>query len=177
MRIDSGFVDLISADNKLFDMINEENGHNDLGLSILYDYFADVLFPSVSTLMPNLVYCYMIFPLYQKYRYDKSTCDNNINTALGCLTSYKCGTPLAGVNRGFHGENIKESIVGTYRNFLRRYGFFEDADNTYFGRLNTELLNTARCRAIGDMQYDEDEDGKKQLTKESQEKKKQLKQL
>lgn len=169
MRIDSGFVDLISADNKLFNMINEETGHNDLGLSMLYDYFADILFPSVSTLMPNLVYCYMIYPLYQKYRDDKSTCDSNINTALGYLTSYKSGnrTSLAGANRGFHGKDIKENIVGTYRNFLRRYGFFEEADDTYIGRLNAELLSTDRCRGISALQYDE---GKNGLTEPDQSK-------
>lgn len=152
MRIECDFVDLLDKNNKLFDFFNDNGQHNDFGFSSLYDYFSQALFPSVSTLMPNMVYCYLIFPLTRVYQLD-----GDINHALGLLTSYKNGAKsLAEKELGFHGSGIKENIMGTYRNFMKRYGFLEGTEgDSYFCRLNKKLLSTARSSRIIEIFEDE----------------------
>lgn len=86
MKIKSGFIDLVSDNNKLSVLIENENERNSMGFSVLYDFFAEKLFPSVSTLMPNMVYCYLIYPLRQLY-----PIDSDINAALAKLTTARPG--------------------------------------------------------------------------------------
>ena len=141
-----GFLGLISEDHKLAPMLTEDIQAGQLGFAVLNDYFSEKLFPSISTLMPNLVYCYMIFAL--TYKEEKKT-DEEWNDILVRITSASTGSgrTLAGSGRGFHGE-VQENVVGTYRNFMRRYGFYDASGDSEFGKLNQALADSNRYKAI-----------------------------
>ena len=137
-----GFLGLVSKKHQLASLIDMSEGAEQLGFSELNAYFSARLFPGISTLMPNLVYCYMIFALTwkeNKNHFEWSGKDDNaINEKLKEITSYKPanGKKLVECNKGFHGD-VQESIIGTYRHFMERYGFFEKEN--LFGCLNAKI--------------------------------------
>ena len=135
----TGFLGLVSDDNNFSSIFSREATTGQLGFAVLNDYFSELLFPSISTLMPNLVYCYLIFALTWGEEKD----DNTINEELKMLDAYEGdGKVLKNQNKGFHGD-VKENIMGTYRRFMERYGFFDTDKNSPFGRLNDAY---AQCK-------------------------------
>lgn len=152
-----GFIGLVSEENKLASMMLENIHSGQLGLGVLNDYFSEKLFPSVSTLMPNLVYCYLIFALTWKRSIDEETRrvnedgeeEDSREVELREITMYssKPGESMAGAGLGFHGK-VKESVIGTHRNFMRRYGFFDMSENSEFKKLNEKLENSKRYKEI-----------------------------
>ena len=147
----AGFIGLISEKNKLSGLFRSDIDVNQLGFARLNDYFSEILFPGISTLMPNMVYCYMIFSLI-KYFEEENKDDTEINDLLGQITEYEYvdgslggsgKTSLVKKNKGFHREGVKENIMGTYRRFMERYYF---NSNIKIKELNDKYLNNNKSR-------------------------------
>ncbi len=133
----SGFIGLISDKNKLSCIFNRENTTGQLGFAVLNDYFSSKLFPGISTLMPNLVYCYIIFSIIGVEK-EEDLDYKKINEMLAEITTKELkGKSLANMQLGFHG-NVAENVFGTYRGFMERYGFFEKDEQKIPGKLNKE---------------------------------------
>ncbi|MBR4543469.1 MAG: hypothetical protein IKO53_04580 [Lachnospiraceae bacterium] len=132
---ETGFLGLISNKNRLSCVFDKENTTGQLGFKVLNDYFSAKLFPGISTLMPNLVYCYLIFSI----TWGKELNDGKINEMLCELTTEKLESlekkSLADKQLGFHGK-VDENVSGTYRGFMERYGFFEGDEQLLLGNLN-----------------------------------------
>lgn len=144
MKEKMGFLELISDQNELYSLLSKDERTGQLGFSILNDYFSEKLFPGISTLMPNLVYCYLIFALtWEK----ESLSDEDLNTMLAEITTCENnGKSMQKANKGFHGD-VKENIMGSYRRFMHRYGFFAHGDPA-FAALNQKLAGQKRCNQI-----------------------------
>lgn len=127
----AGLLGLISGKNDLSTIFSKESTTGQLGFAVINDYFSETLFPGISTLMPNLVYCYLIFALTWNKEQPNDTSRKDM------LYEITKGERFSRANKGFHGK-VKEDIVSTYRRFMIRYGFYETDLTTAFGKLNNK---------------------------------------
>lgn len=139
-----GFMGLVSKKHQLASLIDMSEGAEQLGFSELNAYFSARLFPGISTLMPNLVYCYMIFALTWGGKLSATGKDDaKINDRLADITDPESEKEnvdsLVKKNMGFHHRGIAESIIGTYRHFMERYGFFDKSTDSSFCERNKNL--------------------------------------
>lgn len=126
---------LCSEKNSYKGMLIENSNKDPFGMGKLNRLFSDALFPNTSTLMPNLVYFYLIKPIYDAYMefYNKETKELDreaINIIEEILESITKTELFQKTSKGFHGE-IKASEFTDYRSALEKLCFLDAQENNY----------------------------------------------